>query len=127
MLGLPARGPLAGLHLYSTALAPWLDAFVVTEAPLRRPPERFWGLLLFWWNPSCLVGPLGAEQVLLQLLGAGVSPRAKTLLVEGNDLGSKSERDPWNFPQTVQGRRHLLLLPPAPLPTCTPALDGDMA
>lgn len=74
MPGLPAGGALAGLHLYSTALAPWLDAFVATVAPLRRPPERFWGLLLFRWNPSCLVGPLGAEQVLLRLLGAGVSP-----------------------------------------------------
>lgn len=100
-------------------------------SPLKTPPREILGAaLVVLVEPQLFSGPIGSRAgvKLLRLLRAGVGPQAKMLLVEGDDLGSKSGRDPWNFPQTVQGRRHLLLLPhPAPLPTCTPALDGDMA
>lgn len=98
--------------------------------PLKTPPppEILGAALMVLVEPQLLSGPTRSRADVTMVTGAGVSPRAKTLLVEGDDLGSKSGRDPWNFPQTVQGRSHLLLLPhPAPLPACTPALDGDMA
>lgn len=101
-------------------------------SPLKTPPREILGaaLVVLVEHHQLLSGPIGSRAgvKLLRLLLSGVSPQAKMLLVEGDDLGSKSGRDPWNFPQTVQGRSHLLLLPhPVPLRICTPALDGDMA
>lgn len=63
--------PLAGLHLYSTALPPWLDAFVVTVGPLRRPPppEILGAALVVLVEPQLLSGPTGSRADVTMVTG----------------------------------------------------------